>query len=69
MIEYNIDLTDSQIKNIRPAFKKHKLVKILLSYKQINGEVKHKMLLSETQKKRFYRSIRLKKSTCVRTES
>ena len=61
MIDYNIDLTDSQIKKVRYAFKKHKPVKILLSYKQINGEGKHKILLSETQRKRFDRSIRLKK--------
>jgi uncharacterized protein YpuA (DUF1002 family) len=51
MIEYNIDLTNSQIKKIRSAFKNHKPVNIQLSYKQITGNGKHKTLLSETQKR------------------
>jgi hypothetical protein len=61
MIEYNINLTENQINKINYSFKKHKPVRIKLSYKQISGKGNHKILLSETQKKKLNRSIRLEK--------
>jgi hypothetical protein len=61
MIESNINLSQNQITKIRSAFKKHKPVRIKLSYKKISGEGKHRILLTETQKKRLDRSLRLGK--------
>lgn len=46
-------LTENQTKKILAAYKKHALVKIRLSYEQISGKGKHKILLSESQIKKL----------------
>jgi len=61
MIKYNVDLSEYQIKKIQSVYEKDDAIAIRLSYDQITGNGKHKILLTETQKKNIDKSKRLKK--------
>jgi len=61
MIETKVNLTEYQIKKIAAAYKKRAPVTVHLSYEQFKGNGKHKILLTETPKKKMDKSIKLKK--------
>ena len=65
MIKQNIDLSENQIQKIRAAYKKREPLSIRLSYEQIKGKGKYKILLNETQKKNIDTSLRLEKKGLV----
>ena len=65
MKETKIKLSEYQIKKFKDAWKNQKVASILLSYKQISGTGKYKLLLTEAQKERLDKSKKLKKGLII----
>jgi hypothetical protein len=59
MIKTKINLSENQIRKLAAAHKNNTSVRIRLSYEQIKGKGKYKILLNKTQKEKLNESKKL----------
>jgi hypothetical protein len=65
MKETKVNLSENQIKKIKAAWKNQKTANIRLSYDQISGTRKYKLLLTEAQKEKLDEIKKLKKGVTL----
>jgi hypothetical protein len=65
MKETKVNFSEYQIKKIKDAWKNQKTAIIRLSYDQISGTCKYKLLLTEAQKEKLDESKKLKKGVTL----